>query len=158
MGALVLSLVCRVNRTIERLKDRRQGERVTRHSLVIHMEMDFQTDLIIDCSVCLYWSERLQAIRTSSPYPSEAIGEEKRLLAILREHQVEGACVRRFPYLTELATEMEENPDQLVNASGLPRGNCSLNSEVLKNEFEPTARPLGHPEDKARLTDNAVGI
>ena len=114
MGALVLNLVCRVKRTIERLQDRREGERVTRHSLVIHMEMDFQTDLIIDCSVCLYWSERLQAIRTSSPYPSEAIGEEKRLLAILREHQVEGACVRRFPYLTELATEMEENPDQLV--------------------------------------------
>jgi hypothetical protein len=122
------------------------------------MEMDFQTDLIIDCSVCLYWSERLQAIRTSSPYPSEAIGEEKRLLAILREHQVEGACVRRFPYLAELAAEMEENPDQLVNGSGPPRGKCSLNSEVLKANFQTTACQLGHPEDKDRLAENAVAI
>ena len=127
-------------------------------SLVIHMETDFQTDSIIDCSVCLYWSERLEAIRASSPFPSEATGEEKRLLAILREHQVEGACVRRLPYLTELATEMEENPDQLVNGSGPRRGKCSLNSDVLKDNFQPTARQLGHPEDKDRLAENAVAI
>src|SRR4051794_34278956 len=158
MGTLVLNLVCRVKRTIERLKNRCEGERATRHSLVIHMEMDFQADSIIDCSVCLYWSERLEAIRTSSPFPSEGIGEEKELLAIVREHQVEGACVRRLPYLTELATELEENPDQLVNASGPPRGNCSLNSEVLKDNFQPTARQLRHPEDKDRPTENAVGI
>jgi hypothetical protein len=66
--------------------------------------MDIQIDSMIDCSVCLYWSERLDAIRTHSPSPSEAVGEEKRLLAILREHQMEGACVRRLPSLTELAT------------------------------------------------------
>jgi hypothetical protein len=119
------------------------------------MEMDFQNDSIIDCSVCLYWSERLYAIRTSSPSPWEPIGEERRLLAILREHQVEGACVRRLPYLTELATELEENPDQLVNGSGPPRGRCSLKSEVVKDNFQPTARQLGHPEDKGRLTENA---
>jgi hypothetical protein len=72
------------------------------------MEMDFQADSIIDCSVCLYWSERLEAIRTYSASPSEAVGGEKRLLAILRQHQVEGACVRRLPYLTELATGLED--------------------------------------------------
>lgn len=41
-GALVLNLVCRVKRTIERLKDRCEGERYTRDSLLIHMEMDFR--------------------------------------------------------------------------------------------------------------------
>ena len=71
---------------------------------------------------------------------------------------MEGACVRPLPYLTELATEMEENPDQPVNGNGPSRGKCSLNSEVLKDEFQPTARQLGHPEDKDRLAEDAAAI
>ena len=96
------------------------------------MEMDSQTDSLIDCSVCLYWSERLDAIRTSSQFPSEAIGEEKRLLAILREHQVEGACLRRLPYLTELATEMEENPDQFGEWKRTP--SCQVQPQQRSSE------------------------
>lgn len=63
-----------------------------------------------------------------------------------------------LPYLTELATEMEENPDQLVNGSGPARAKCSLKIEVLKDNFHPTARQLGHPEDKDRLAEDAVAI
>jgi hypothetical protein len=76
-----------------------------RRSSEIPIEMNFQADLIIDCPVCLYWSERLEKSRTCARSHSEAIGEEKRLLTILRQHQVEGACVRRLPYLMELLTE-----------------------------------------------------
>jgi hypothetical protein len=73
------------------------------------MEADFQIESIVDCLVCLYWSERIEASRACSLFPSEAVGEEQRLLAILREHQIEGACVRRVPYLTELAIAPPEN-------------------------------------------------
>ena|SRR5258708_4265195 len=78
-----------------------------RHSSVIPAEMEFQIDAIIDCPVCLYWSERLETSRTYALSHSEAIGEEKRLLVIMRQHQAEGACVRRLPYLMELLTEPE---------------------------------------------------
>ena len=80
------------------------------HSSVVPMELEFQADPIFDCPVCLYWFERLETSRTDAPSPSEAIREEKRLLAILRQHQVEGACVRRLPHLMELLMEREETP------------------------------------------------
>jgi hypothetical protein len=75
------------------------------------MKMEYQ-DAIIDCPVCLYWSERLETIRTYALSYSEAIEEEKRLLAIIKQHQVEGACVRRLPYLMELLAE-PTSPEQI---------------------------------------------
>ena len=73
------------------------------------MATDLWADSFRDCSVCHYWSERLDAARTHPLSLSDPIGEERRLLTILREHQFEGACVRRVPYLSELATEQDGN-------------------------------------------------
>ncbi len=87
------------------------SDEVARHSSVIPMKMECQ-DAIIDCPVCLYWSERLETIRTCALSHSEAVGEEKRLLATIKQHQVEGACVRRLPYLLELLAE-PTSPEQI---------------------------------------------
>jgi hypothetical protein len=81
------------------------NEDFARNPSTVPSDIEFQADLIIDCPVCLYWSERLDRSRTFAPSRSQAIREESHLLGILRQHQTEGACVRRLPYLMELLAE-----------------------------------------------------
>jgi hypothetical protein len=78
------------------------------NSSVTSIQIKPQADPILGCPVCLYWSERLETRRTYALSASEAIAENERLLTILREHQVKGACIRRLPYLMELLTEPED--------------------------------------------------
>jgi hypothetical protein len=69
---------------------------------------------MIDCVVCRYWSERLKETRTHRRGKS-AIKQERRLMVVLRTHQV-GACAIRFPdLLKDLA---KQKPDQLNKAPG----------------------------------------
>lgn len=60
------------------------------------------TETLIDCAVCLYWSERLETSRSHQLSVPGAEAEEKRLIATLKEHQSQGACARRLPSLFSL--------------------------------------------------------
>lgn len=74
------------------------------HSSAGAMRTGSQVEPIIDCPVCLYWSHRLESSRTNHP-STEPIREKQRLLAILKTHQLDGACARRLPYLMDLLAE-----------------------------------------------------
>ena len=59
-------------------------------------------DVIIDCVVCHYWSERLEMTRAHPLSTLGAFEEEKRLIAVLKGHQSYGACARRLPDVLDM--------------------------------------------------------
>jgi hypothetical protein len=59
-------------------------------------------EMIIDCVVCHYWSERLEMTRAHPLSTLRAFEEEKRLIAVLKGHQSYGACARRLPHVLDM--------------------------------------------------------
>lgn len=54
---------------------------------------------MVHCVVCLYWSERIEEARTSPRPDADTAAEAKRLISVLEDHQLNGACARRLPRL-----------------------------------------------------------
>jgi hypothetical protein len=86
---------------------------------------------MVDCVVCLYWSERLEETRQR---PENTFTEQARLIAALRRHQC-GACASRFPdFLRDLVKQEVELPDLAPEFCG--SGPVPRLADTSPQEFE----------------------